>query len=58
MHLIGGPVDIAAQVSAAPVASSRDGDLQTRVEALESEIAALKDELAALRSRLDGDPAQ
>ncbi len=58
MHLISGPVDIAAQVSAAPVASSRDGDLQTRVEALESEIAALKDELAALRSRLDGDPAQ
>lgn len=58
MHLIGGPVDIAAHVAAAPVASSRDGDLQTRVEALESEIAALKDELAALRSRLDGDPAQ
>lgn len=59
MHLLGGPVDIAAHaMAAAAAAPAREGDLETRVEALESEIAALKDELAALRSRVDaGQPS-
>ena len=53
MHLIGGPVDVAAHSAAAPVSSVREGSLESRVETLESEVAALKDELAALRSRFD-----
>jgi uncharacterized protein YceH (UPF0502 family) len=52
MHLIGGPVDIAAHVAAAPAPSAREG-LEARVEMLESEVAALRDEIAALRSRFD-----
>ena len=56
MHLLGGPVDVAAHVAAAPVSSAREGGLEARVEALESEVAALKDELAALKARL-GDAA-
>ena len=53
MHLIGGPVDIAAHAATAPPSSAREGGLEARIEALESEIAALKDELAALRTRFD-----
>ena len=52
MHLLGGPVDVAAHAAAAPVSSAREGGLEARVEALESEVAALKDELAALKARL------
>jgi hypothetical protein len=53
MHLISGPVDVAAHTAATPSSSVREGGLEARVESLESEIAALKDEMAALRSRLD-----
>jgi uncharacterized protein YceH (UPF0502 family) len=53
MHLIGGPVDVAAHAAAVPASSAREGGLEARVEALESEIATLKDEIAALRSRFD-----
>ena len=53
LHLIGGPVDIAAHAAAAPASSPREGGLEARVEALENEIAALRDEIAALRSRFD-----
>ena len=60
MHLIGGPVDVAAHVAAAPApaAAVREDGLESRVEALESEIAALKDEIAALKARFDpGEPS-
>jgi uncharacterized protein YceH (UPF0502 family) len=53
MHLLGGPVDVAAHAATAPPAPSlREGGLESRVEALESEIAALKDQLAALKASL------
>jgi uncharacterized protein YceH (UPF0502 family) len=56
MHLIGGPVDVAAHAAAAPASPAREGGLESRVDALESEIAALKDELAALKARLGESP--
>ena len=56
MHLLGGPVDIAAiaQASTAhgePLAMS---GIEDRLSALENEIVALKQELTALRSRIGG----
>ena len=57
MHLLGGPIDVAAQANVpfTRSAPSRAGNLEERLDALESEVAALKDELVALRSRLDGE---
>ncbi|HKE48330.1 MAG TPA: DUF480 domain-containing protein [Rhodanobacteraceae bacterium] len=55
MHLLGGPVDVAAQVEAlARPAASRAEGLEERVAQLEDEVATLRDELAGLRARLDG----
>jgi uncharacterized protein YceH (UPF0502 family) len=62
MHLLGGPIDVAAYARAAPAAPAhglpaRGSDIEQRLESLEGEVAALKDELAALRSRLEsGEP--
>ena len=55
MHLLGGPVDVAAQTEAlARPAAPRAGGLEERVAQLEDEVATLRDELAGLRARLDG----
>ncbi len=54
MHLLGGPVDIAALAAAAPTsASASRSDLGERVAQLEAELAALRTELVELRQRLD-----
>jgi len=55
MHLLSGPIDVAAHANTSPTrgAPSRGTDFEERLGALENEIAALKDEIAALRSRLD-----
>lgn len=55
MHLLGGPVDIAAVSESLPMraAAPRSGGLDERIERLEGEVASLRDELAALRTRLD-----
>lgn len=57
MHLLGGPVDVAAiaQATAAHEAPSSGSEIEERLAALESEMLALKQELAALRSRVGGD---
>jgi len=60
MHLLGGPVDIAALAASAPAPASSGAsrsDLGERVERLETELAALREELAAVRQRMDSTDA-
>jgi uncharacterized protein len=51
LHLLGGPVDVAAHAAAATTRapSSSRADLEERVERLELDVAALRDAIAALR---------
>jgi hypothetical protein len=57
LHLLGGPVDIAA---IAPATASHDtpartSEVEERLAAIESEVLALRQELAEIRSRIGGD---
>ena len=53
MHLLAGPVDVAAVASAmasrTPSTAAGDAELEARVATLERELAALREEVAALR---------
>lgn len=53
MHLLGGPVDLAAWERAAP-APAAAGGLTERVERLEADLRDLRETVALLRARLDG----
>lgn len=53
MHLLGGPVDLAAWERAAPVPAAAGG-LTERVERLEADLRDLRETVALLRERLDG----
>lgn len=49
MHLLSGPVDVAAIAARAPAASaSGASDLEARVQALEADVAALQEQIAQL----------
>lgn len=54
MHLLCGPIDSEsyAQMAASP-ASSRRGDMEGRIEALEQAVQTLTEQLAALQQKLD-----
>ena len=56
MHLLSGPIDIAAAAFASPSrnAPARANNVEERLAQLEGEVAELKDALEALRSRIEG----
>ena len=57
MHLLGGPVDVAAIAARLPSSSAGEpanAELEARVAALEGEVAALREQVAALLAAREG----
>lgn len=56
MHLLSGPVDVAAIAARAPASSAgvATSELETRVQQLETEVSELREQIAQLRASLGG----